>query len=206
MGALWARLVPTVIALAIYFCFADAVLILQCLYYKKNRIRKPFLRDPPQSGEDTDPLMGRANSDIGLPGSRRRPSASYNRQGSHTGSERLLLAVEDDDARTSWVRKCLSVILICIVGIVGWAISWKAGFWVPTSKADDVIRDERVLGAELLGYLSAACYLGYNNPVGIRSSHTLINHLQCKDSADHQKLSRAFMRRSAHLIPSYGQV
>ncbi|KAM3415124.1 hypothetical protein BST61_g10250 [Cercospora zeina] len=32
-GAIWAGLVPTVIALAVYFCFLDLILIAQCLYY-----------------------------------------------------------------------------------------------------------------------------------------------------------------------------
>jgi uncharacterized protein with PQ loop repeat len=36
-GAIWAGLVPTVIALAIYFCFSDTVLILQCLYYLNRK-------------------------------------------------------------------------------------------------------------------------------------------------------------------------
>ncbi|KAH0255756.1 hypothetical protein KCU91_g17321, partial [Aureobasidium melanogenum] len=39
-GALWADLVPTVIALAIYFCFADAVLLSQCFYYNTLNARR----------------------------------------------------------------------------------------------------------------------------------------------------------------------
>ncbi|GIZ49979.1 hypothetical protein CKM354_001299400 [Cercospora kikuchii] len=42
-GAIWAGLVPTVIALAVYFCFLDLILISQCLYYlgmKKRRVKE----------------------------------------------------------------------------------------------------------------------------------------------------------------------
>ncbi|OAA61681.1 vacuolar membrane pq loop repeat protein [Niveomyces insectorum RCEF 264] len=38
-GALWTNLAPTAIALAVYFCIADAVLILQCLYYNAKAAR-----------------------------------------------------------------------------------------------------------------------------------------------------------------------
>lgn len=41
LGAIWARLVPTVVALAFYFCLADAVLILQCLYYNHYYLSSP---------------------------------------------------------------------------------------------------------------------------------------------------------------------
>ncbi|KAK5142463.1 hypothetical protein LTR32_005195 [Rachicladosporium monterosium] len=44
-GALWAGLVPTVIALAIYFCFADAILIGQCLYYNALNKRREKQED-----------------------------------------------------------------------------------------------------------------------------------------------------------------
>ena len=160
MGALWARLVPTVIALAFYFCFADTVLIGQCLYYRKVRATNAALKDSPLNDQDTDPLLRQTNSDLGLPGSYRRPSTSHSRQNSRAGCDRLLPIVENDDAGSSWRRDSISVLLVCVVGIMGWAISWKAGFWVPTPESQSVTVEEKALGAELLGYLSAACYLG----------------------------------------------
>ena len=41
LGATWAGLVPTIIAIAVYFCFSDAVLVSQVLYYGiRNRRRE----------------------------------------------------------------------------------------------------------------------------------------------------------------------
>lgn len=39
-GALWAGLVPVVIAIGVYFCIADGVLISQCLYYRIRNKRR----------------------------------------------------------------------------------------------------------------------------------------------------------------------
>ncbi|KAL9108677.1 MAG: hypothetical protein Q9227_006623 [Pyrenula ochraceoflavens] len=37
VGAVWAGLVPVIIAIAVYFCIADGVLISQCLYYRRKK-------------------------------------------------------------------------------------------------------------------------------------------------------------------------
>ncbi|KXL44055.1 hypothetical protein M433DRAFT_73487 [Acidomyces richmondensis BFW] len=107
-GALWAGLVPTVIALAVYFCFADAVLIGQCLYYnslnKKNEIdaereaaeangqpnERSRLISREGDGEDCYAPQRKGyvkrssfgdvtDENLGLPGSRRRSSVATNR-------------------------------------------------------------------------------------------------------------------------------
>ncbi|PGH00252.1 hypothetical protein AJ79_08266 [Helicocarpus griseus UAMH5409] len=39
LGSLWARLVPVIIAIAVYFCLADGILISQCIYYNIKNAR-----------------------------------------------------------------------------------------------------------------------------------------------------------------------
>jgi uncharacterized protein with PQ loop repeat len=106
-GALWAGLVPTVTALAIYFCFADVTLIAQCLYYGRVKKRREAAAKADgdalvaenvsgnSSSEQTPLLNGHArpttaestagrltdvtNANLGLPGSRRRSSAASRR-------------------------------------------------------------------------------------------------------------------------------
>ena len=92
-GAIWARLVPTVTALAIYFCFADTVLIAQVLYYNFLNRRKEAAKDAEvqEVDEQTALLNGNGHAsqhkrqsslndiredNLGLPGSRRRSSAT----------------------------------------------------------------------------------------------------------------------------------
>lgn len=93
LGSIWASLVPTVTALAVYFCFADAVLIVQVVYYEYwyNRagVRRGDVRDGngvadgEEEDDEEEPLLGRRTSagSIGLPGShvgeRRRSSHGH---------------------------------------------------------------------------------------------------------------------------------
>jgi len=162
-GAIWAGLVPTVIALAIYFCIADAVLITQVLYYNYVNSRK----SSPQEVVDGDaespnqPLLGRgSSSDMGLPGSRRRSSVSQKRRDSTIAALALPIIPEEGGNARGWVKNTLCVLAVCAIGTAGWAIAWKAGAWKPTHGESDKDTTQRNVGAEILGYLSAVAYLG----------------------------------------------
>ena len=163
-GAVWAGLVPTVIALAVYFIIADSVLLTQCLYYKHVNARRNLTADLTQRDTDNpeQPLLGRRPSDVGLPGSRRRSSVSIKRRDSSLPTPVLTTIPEEGDYVRPWVKNTICVVAVCAIGTAGWAIAWKAHLWVPTpedSKADDLGEN---VGAEILGYLSALLYLGYD--------------------------------------------
>ena len=163
-GAVWAGLVPTVIALAVYFIIADAVLLTQCLYYKRVNARQNLTADLTQSDADNpeQPLLGRRPSDIGLPGSRRRSSVSIKRRDSSLPTPVLSTIPEEESYVRPWVKNAICVVAVCAIGTAGWAIAWKAHLWVATpedSGADDMGKN---VGAEILGYLSALLYLGYD--------------------------------------------
>lgn len=149
--------------MAIYFCIADAILITQCLYYNYvNSHKKPL---EVAADRDTDspnqPLLSRrASSDIGLPGSRRRSSVSQKRRDSTIAALALPTIPEDGGNAHEWVNNTLSVVAVCAIGTAGWAIAWKAGLWKPTPAEADTDTDNRNVGAESLGYLSAVAYLG----------------------------------------------
>ncbi|KAF1824524.1 PQ loop repeat family protein, partial [Dissoconium aciculare CBS 342.82] len=160
LGALWAGLVPTVIALAIYFCFADVTLIAQCLYY--GRVKKRRLaaaRQDVSSSEHTPLLNGHArpktsdstsgrltdvtDANLGLPGSRRRSSAASRRmtlESAIAGSRESLADIEEgrDDLETpivpqrEWLKNTFAILAILLVGAAGWAIAWRLGVWKPT--------------------------------------------------------------------------
>lgn len=53
VGALWAGLVPVIVAIAVYFCISDGVLISQCLYYgirnKRRQARALLARERGES-------------------------------------------------------------------------------------------------------------------------------------------------------------
>jgi uncharacterized protein with PQ loop repeat len=167
-GALWAGLVPTVIALAVYFCFADLVLISQCVYYNTKNSR----RERKSSTRSTDsveaPLLGggrRDSSNIGLPGSHRRDSAASRRR--RASSLPTIGDVEEDGSE--WVKNSVSILGVCAVGAAGWALAWKTGVWAPQPTTDDTNASDNPLGAQILGYASAVCYLGARIPQIIKN-------------------------------------
>ncbi|EFQ29543.1 hypothetical protein CGRA01v4_14817 [Colletotrichum graminicola] len=166
LGAFFTHLAPTAVALATYFCFADLVLIGQCVYYNTKNARRAArsrasAATPAEATED-EPLLRsrRSSSAAGLPGSHRR-------QGLHEESSldplRKMVTGEDDTPDSNpWLHNTLSIVAVYLVGAAGWFLSYKAGAWdspdadvgSPAEAADTM---EKV--GLLLGYLSAACYL-----------------------------------------------
>ncbi|KAI9829781.1 MAG: hypothetical protein M1819_006018 [Sarea resinae] len=176
-GALWAGLVPTVTALAVYFCIADLVLITQCLYYNSRNSRKAERASSNAStslppNDPHRPLLEsirRSSDDIGI-GSRRRSSASHCHRDSHGSSLRrdsLSKLLEEESPRASWIKKIVTIFLICAAGTGGWFVAWKSGVWTPTE--DGGRSADVAFGAQILGYLSAICYLGARVPQIIKN-------------------------------------
>ena len=163
-GSVWASLVPTVVALAIYFCLSDAILITQCCYYNFLNARKNAAEHPAAHGthpnDPSQPLLRRlSNENIGLPGSRRRSSASHKRRDSSLHGSMPTIPEEDSTARAT-IKNIFAILAICVIGTAGWAVAWKLEIWVPTPTGEDNPEASRILGAEILGYLSAVAYLG----------------------------------------------
>ncbi|KAH7085065.1 PQ loop repeat-domain-containing protein [Paraphoma chrysanthemicola] len=165
-GALWAGLVPTVIALAIYFCFADLILISQCVYYNLKNSRRSRKASTRSNDSVEAPLLGRRDSsNIGLPGSHRRDSQASRRRRASS-----LPTIADVEAGGSeWVKNALSIVGVCIVGAAGWALAWKTGVWAPQPTTDESTGTDMAMGAQVLGYASAVCYLGARIPQIIKN-------------------------------------
>ncbi|KAF1964979.1 PQ-loop-domain-containing protein [Bimuria novae-zelandiae CBS 107.79] len=169
-GALWAQLVPTVIALAIYFCFADLILITQCVYYNVKNARKA--RKPSTRSEDSveQPLLGRRDSsNVGLPGSHTRRRSSGGASVRRRRASSLPSLVENEADKRAWLKNALSIFGVCAVGAAGWALAWRTGVWVPTPDDGGAADAETPFGASILGYASAICYLGARIPQIIKN-------------------------------------
>lgn len=167
-GAVWAGLVPTVIVLAVYFCFLDSVLITQCLYYniinaRKARRKQLAVTNAQDPDSPEQPLLGRQAGDpFGLPASRRRSSISQRRRSSRGSSlpgDTISRILDDDNSRKVWVRNTVSILLVCLAGAVGWVIAWKTGVWTPTPEVTGRESAGMARGPQTLGYFSAVCYL-----------------------------------------------
>lgn len=168
-GAIWAGLVPTVIALAIYFCIADFVLITQCLYYNYLNAAKRSRAASVVSEEEPLLTRRRSSDTIGLPGSHRRRSSAFSHR-----HDTLTKILEEDEGENgnSWQKNVLSILGVIVAGAVGWAIAWQSGVWSPTPEegaGSDPQATEMAVGAQILGYASAVCYLGARIPQIIKN-------------------------------------
>ena len=67
------------------------------------------------------------------------------------------------------IKNALSIIGVCIIGAAGWAIAWRTGVWQPTPSEEHAGGAEVALGAQILGYASAICYLGARIPQIIKN-------------------------------------
>jgi uncharacterized protein with PQ loop repeat len=165
-GGLWAGLVPTVIALAIYFCFADGALITQCIYYNTLNAQKDKEEEEAHAiahPREQDPLLASAAA-------QRKPSTTSRR--SHRRSSAALSARRDSLSRalakpttsSAWLKNSLSILAIVAAGTAGWALAYKTGAWHPVPLKDPSLSEPTPLGASLLGYGSALLYLGARVP------------------------------------------
>ena len=145
------------IALGVYFCFADAVLITQCAYYDIKAARKPTESEDVEEDGENRPLLRRLSDGIengGPPGSGRR--GSFKRTASD-GVETLPNIREERTRLRACANNTLALLGVCAIGTIGWTIAYSTGGWKPTPEGG---KDEvQILGAELLGYASAVCYL-----------------------------------------------
>jgi uncharacterized protein with PQ loop repeat len=177
-GGLWAGLVPTVIALAIYFCFADGALIAQCVYYNTLNAKKDKEADAADAAteqNESDPLLAAAQSQPQQQ-SQRKPSTTSRRSHrrssaalSHGRRDSLSRALAKPTASSAWLKNSLSILAIIASGTAGWALAYKTGAWHPVPLKSHLDSTPTPLGASLLGYGSALLYLGARVPQIIKN-------------------------------------
>ncbi|CAK7226660.1 hypothetical protein SBRCBS47491_006305 [Sporothrix bragantina] len=158
-GALWTGLAPTAVALAFYFCIADAILITQCVYYNtKNARRDRLLRQgrtrrrssstavarqaaDDDVSEEVFPEEGGEEDEDDSPLLARRRSSSIGLPGSHRRHStrrsesnldplRRMITGEDETPDSNpWLHNTLSLIAVWIVGALGYFASYRMGAW-----------------------------------------------------------------------------
>lgn len=112
-------------------------------------------------------MLGRRDSsNLGLPGSHRRKSSATSARRRRASSLPSIVErdIDDNGETKTWVKNSLSIIGVCAVGAAGWAIAWSTGVWQPTPLIEDGDGEPIPIGAEILGYISAVCYLGARIP------------------------------------------
>lgn len=191
IGAVLQRVLPTMIILAVYYTFADIVLIVQCLYYRRfNKKRE----EASQNGGPTERsalLSDSASEDIS-----ETEDSTYDAQGRHRSQssfrERLTgldghhlspatpmhpHAKNVDDTAAlkptqprSWTQAILfngtAIVLVVIAGVAGYYLSPSA----PEHHTKHTPADEQMeslqfsFWGQTFGYICAVLYLGSRVP------------------------------------------
>lgn len=145
------NLAPTAVALAMYFCVADFLLISQCIYYNTINARQATLA---AEVNEEAPLLGE------------RHATAHRHSVSSEDGGKIGPAGDELLERSSWMSNTASLIGVYVAGFIGWYLSYKAGAYKQT---DPVVFNAAMQASPdllekigiILGYFSAVCYLWY---------------------------------------------
>ncbi|KAL6896959.1 putative PQ-loop G protein-coupled receptor [Trichoderma evansii] len=149
IGGLLTNLAPTAVALAMYFCVADFLLISQCIYYNTINARQAALA---AEVNEEAPLLGE------------RHTTAHRHSVSSEDGGKIGPAGDELLERSSWMSNTASLIGVYVAGFIGWYLSYKAGAYKQT---DPVVFNAAMQASPdllekigiILGYFSAVCYL-----------------------------------------------
>ena len=165
MGAMMQNLLPTMIILAAYYTLADLILLIQCMWYDKEK--KGILQEvkknvDPVHLSPANPINETVLQDVFneyeplLPRTEEEDSQSY----SSLELGREVVAVKE---RENFFNDLLIVSGVIIAGVFSWYISYCSGLDNDTPNRKPAF--EKInLPAQILGYLSAILYLGSRIP------------------------------------------
>ncbi|KAI4751800.1 PQ-loop-domain-containing protein [Aureobasidium sp. EXF-3400] len=177
IGAVMQRVLPTMIILAIYYTFADIVLLAQCFYYRGFHFRDPKPVKPSDVEQETPTersglLSANGNGTSDLP--RVRSASSFGErfvnEGVHMSPANPMHPTpkvqRPRSAKRSIMQKLLfnltCIVLVVAAGIAGYYLS-------PSSNGNETEQQQNdnlhfnIVG-QVFGYLCAALYLGSRIP------------------------------------------
>lgn len=173
IGSIWAGLLPGVILLAVWFCFADILMFFSYFYYKNpnhnHTIRRRSTNASVEEGESssTRPLLENqealgeysATGSSGAAPKPRRKSSKRQRRDS------LASIVNAPPSKVSVFQQyVLPILFVVAAGVVGYLFSDKETQNQDPGNGDDENPTKQELGPMILGYLSAVLYLGARIP------------------------------------------
>lgn len=171
IGSIWAGLLPGVILLAVWFCFADILMFFSYFYYKNpshgHTIRRRSTNASIEEGESsTRPLLenseslgqySAAGSSGAAPKPRRKSSKRHRR-------DSLASIVNAPPSKGSIFQQfVLPILFVVAAGVVGYLFSDKETQNQNPGNGDEDSTTKE-LGPMILGYLSAVLYLGARIP------------------------------------------
>lgn len=152
LGSVIQGVLPTMIILAIYYTFADIVLLWQCLLYGSGTGEYIHLSPANPIGDDVlDTVLSRESGN------------DQNDYDYDSGMDALIAPESAKDRTKDFLMKTLMVVLVVGAGMVGWYITLLNDYKHPGEVNDpkDMVYDPL---AQFFGWLCAALYLGSRVP------------------------------------------
>ncbi|ODV90538.1 hypothetical protein CANCADRAFT_13649, partial [Tortispora caseinolytica NRRL Y-17796] len=165
IGAIIGDLLPQVIALAVWFCIADCLIIVSTLYYRRLERLEELERSRSNAADDhLSPLLERNNSLAGRrPSANRRRSSVRRRKSSSNDSLTAIIEQPRHGWRLVLVNYVIPLFVIILSGAGGFFLSGSASpsdgdshSGVPGPVQED--------WASAFGYISAVMYLAARIP------------------------------------------
>ncbi|ODV60315.1 PQ-loop repeat-containing protein [Ascoidea rubescens DSM 1968] len=180
LGSVLAKLLPQVILLAVWFCFSDGLIIFSYYYYTyiyPNQLKKLIKRHEEQqkksvqlsitnSHGETSPLIIQPTEERLQQNRRRSRRSRVSRKSvSSLNRESLAYWANMKGKLNVFVKYILPILFVICAGAVGYLISAKSSDNEPNNGGgDNNDNDEIAVLPQLLGYLSATCYLSARLP------------------------------------------
>lgn len=186
-GSIWAGLLDGVILLSFWFCLTDALMFLSYFYYKQAKFQNNHVirrrstfghyveegnnpaypstqASAAPTADPSQPLLNRRDSASTSGPSYTEPTHSTRRKSSKKHRRDSLASIIDAPASTTSViqQYALPLLFVAAAGAVGYLFSDQQTQNQNPDDGDD--QNSTSLGPEILGYLSAALYLGARIP------------------------------------------
>lgn len=182
VGAVWAGLLPIIIANGIAFCTTDCIFLVQCLYYRfkcRARLRmKSAEHHGPSDSESQNidiacectPFLRQLET---TPMSGQTPPSCMHGLASTTKHDTGIRAISGprETSKTLLTYEVpIFVTTVVLVGSVGWLFAYRVGLWQPSTRNSHEKVDEKYISAQILGSCSAIANLCARVPQIVRNT------------------------------------
>ncbi|KAL7626360.1 putative vacuolar membrane transporter for cationic amino acids [Parahypoxylon ruwenzoriense] len=167
LGSVLQGVLPTMLILAIYYTIADFVLLAQCFYYKgftwKDEVTPPRPKSPDIAVDEPTERTVLLGGYLGERG-RRGSGWSHLSPAVPLVFEPPAIPPPTPTKLQSIVWNSVAIIMVCVAGVSGWALSRRYSGSQPAEPVNDGDFPSFDLWGQIFGWLCALLYLGSRLP------------------------------------------
>lgn len=164
IGAVLQKVLPTMIVLALYYTFADVVLLWQCLIYGHDKGTEvdPIHLSPANPMNEQEPLLDSVLSDGTSSSQNNQVYVDTESENNFNDIDGINLTTScSDDSSHEILYNILMVLLVCFAGVGGWYFDGRSTHH-SAPPSDDELEFNPL--AQVFGWLCTLLYLGSRIP------------------------------------------